>query len=153
MNTVHVVTACLKYILILSSLQWLGLLSATFLKASKQILLCTSLHVSHIWPLYISYDRESVRRKVWYVCVETVKNVLAGVFTGGRDSTVDITGCCGLDGPGFEPVGGEIFRTCPHLAWCPPKSPYFFFNYFQCVVGPGTYALDRTDALVGIRTE
>lgn len=76
----------------------------------------------------ISSNRASARRKVSYVCVETVKNARAGVVTGGRDSTVDITSCCGLDGPGFEPVGGEIFRTCGPGAYPSLRTFFFFFN-------------------------
>jgi len=31
----------------------------------------------------------------------------------GRDSSVDIATRYGLDGPGSNPDGGGIFRTCP----------------------------------------
>ena len=30
----------------------------------------------------------------------------------------------GLDGPGSNPGGGEIFRTCPHRPWGPPSLLY-----------------------------
>jgi len=32
---------------------------------------------------------------------------------GGPGSVVDIATAYGLDGPGIESGGGEIFRTCP----------------------------------------
>ena len=37
----------------------------------------------------------------------------------GRDSSVGIEYCYGLDGPGIESrwVGGEIFRTRPDRSW------------------------------------
>ena len=38
----------------------------------------------------------------------------------GRDSSVCIATCYGLDGPGFESQRGEIFRTHPDLPWGPP---------------------------------
>jgi hypothetical protein len=34
-------------------------------------------------------------------------------FSGGLDSSVSIATAYGLDGPGSNPGGGEIFCTCP----------------------------------------
>jgi hypothetical protein len=36
----------------------------------------------------------------------------------------------GLHGPGIESGGGEIFRTCPDLAWGPPSLLYNGYRVF-----------------------
>jgi hypothetical protein len=49
------------------------------------------------------------------------------MFTGfqvGRDSSVGIATVYGLDDPGSNPGGGEIFRTCPDRPWGPPSLLY-----------------------------
>ena len=38
----------------------------------------------------------------------------------GRDSSVGIVTRYGLDGPGTNPGGSEIFRTRPDRPWGPP---------------------------------
>jgi len=48
----------------------------------------------------------------------------------GRDSLVAIATCYGLEGPGSNPGGGEIFRTCPagpgaHPAFCTVRTRSF----------------------------
>ena len=45
--------------------------------------------------------------------------VQADVCEGGRDSSVGIATRYGLDGPGIESGGGEIFRTRPDRRWGP----------------------------------
>jgi hypothetical protein len=42
----------------------------------------------------------------------------------GRDSSVVIATAYGLDGPGMEPGGSEIFRTCPDRPRSPPRLLY-----------------------------
>jgi allophanate hydrolase subunit 1 len=42
----------------------------------------------------------------------------------GRDSSVGIATRYGLDGPGSNPGGGKIFRTCPEQFWDPPSLLY-----------------------------
>ena len=42
----------------------------------------------------------------------------------GRDSSVGIATRYGLDGPGSNPGGGEIFRTRPDRPWGPPSLLY-----------------------------
>jgi hypothetical protein len=39
----------------------------------------------------------------------------------GRDSPVGVATCYGLDGPGSNPGGGEIFRSRPDRPWGPPS--------------------------------
>jgi len=41
-----------------------------------------------------------------------------------RDISVGIATCYGLDGPGSNPGGGEIFRTQPDRPWGPLSLPY-----------------------------
>jgi len=36
----------------------------------------------------------------------------------------------GLDGPGLNPGGGEIFRTCPDRPWGPPSLLYNRYRVF-----------------------
>ena len=36
----------------------------------------------------------------------------------------------GLDGPGIESGGGEIFRTCPDRPWDPPSLLYKGYRVF-----------------------
>jgi hypothetical protein len=42
----------------------------------------------------------------------------------GRDSSVGIRTGYGLDGPGMNPDGDEIFRTRPDRPWGPPSLLY-----------------------------
>jgi hypothetical protein len=42
----------------------------------------------------------------------------------GLDSIVGIATCYGLDGPGIDPGGGEIFCTHPDQPWGPPSLLY-----------------------------
>jgi len=39
-------------------------------------------------------------------------------------NSVGIATDYGLDGPGSNPSGGEIFRTCPDRPWGPPSLLY-----------------------------
>ena len=43
------------------------------------------------------------------------------VLMCGPGSSVGIVTGYGLDGPGSNPGGGEIFRTCPDRPWGPPS--------------------------------
>jgi len=63
--------------------------------------------------------------------MEILKNVAGGLLflalvalEGGPDSSVSIATGYGLDGPGSNTGGGEIFRTCPDRLWCPPSLLY-----------------------------
>ena len=47
-----------------------------------------------------------------------------------RDSSVDIATGYGLDGPGSNPGGCEIFRTCPEQPWGPPSLLYNGYRVF-----------------------
>ena len=50
----------------------------------------------------------------------------------GRDSSVGLATGYGLDGPGSNPGGVEIFRTRPDRPWGPPS-----FLYSGYRVSPG----------------
>jgi len=47
-----------------------------------------------------------------------------------RGSSVGITTDYGLDGPGSNPGGDEIFRTCPDRPWGPPSLLYDGYRVF-----------------------
>ena len=46
------------------------------------------------------------------------------LFPYGPGSSVDIATDCGLDSPGSNPGGDEIFRTCTDRPWGPPSLLY-----------------------------
>jgi len=48
----------------------------------------------------------------------------------GPGRVVGIATGYGLDGPGIEPLGGEVFRTCPDLPWSPPSLIYNGYRVF-----------------------
>jgi hypothetical protein len=48
----------------------------------------------------------------------------------GPGSVVGIATGYGLDGPGMNPGGGEIFRTCPDWPWGPPSLLYNGYRVF-----------------------
>jgi len=48
----------------------------------------------------------------------------------GRDSVVGIAIRYGLDGPGWNPGGGEIFRSCPDRPW---GSPILLYNVYRVI--------------------
>jgi len=50
----------------------------------------------------------------------------------GPGSVVGIPTCYGLDGPGSNPVGGEIFRTCPDRLW---GTPSLLYNGYRVLPG------------------
>jgi hypothetical protein len=49
-----------------------------------------------------------------------------------RSSAVGIATGYGLDGPGSNPGGGEIFRTFPDRPWGPPS---LLYNGYQVLPG------------------
>ena len=59
----------------------------------------------------------------------------------GPGSSVSIVTGYGLDGPGMNPGGGKIFRTCPDRPWSPPSLLYNGYRVF-----PGGKERPRRDA-------
>ena len=55
------------------------------------------------------------------------------MFMSGPGSVVGIATGYGLDGPGSNPGGGEIFRTCPDRPWGPPSLLYNEYQVFPGV--------------------
>ena len=49
---------------------------------------------------------------------------------GGPRSSVGMANDYGLDGPGSNAGGGEIFRTCPDPPWGPPSLLYNGYRVF-----------------------
>jgi hypothetical protein len=61
------------------------------------------------------------------------------MYIRGRDSSVGIAAGYGLDGPGIEPGGGEIFLTHPDRPWGPPSLLYNGFRVFPGGTAAGTW--------------
>jgi len=59
----------------------------------------------------------------------------------GRDSSVGIATGYGLDGPGNESGGGEIFRTSPDRPW---GSPILLYNGYRVFTGGKLINVYRT---------
>ena len=60
------------------------------------------------------------------------------LYSVGRDISVGIATRYGLDGPGIEHLGGEIFRTRPDRPWGPPSPLYNGYRVsFAGVKRPG----------------
>jgi hypothetical protein len=51
-------------------------------------------------------------------------------FNSGPGSVVGIATAYGLDGPGSNPGGGDIFRTCPNRPWGPRSLLYNGYRVF-----------------------
>jgi hypothetical protein len=80
----------------------------TLLQKAKNHFLCTACHS----VLFVPEEREEVAIYVYS------KSILSDVFPffilqWGRDSSVGIATCYRLDGPGLEPLWGEIFSIHP----------------------------------------
>ena len=58
----------------------------------------------------------------------TISQVL--LLNSGPGSIVGIVTAYGLDGPGSNPSGGEIFHTCPYRPWGPLSLLYNGFWVF-----------------------
>jgi hypothetical protein len=52
------------------------------------------------------------------------------LYLDGPGSVDGIATSYGLDGPGSNPVGGEIFRTCSDRPWGPPSLLYNGYRVF-----------------------
>ena len=71
---------------------------------------------------------------VFFWSVLTFKNLL--LVNMGRDSSVGIATRYGLDGPGIESRGGEIFHNRPDRSWGPTVLLYNGYRVFPGVKGP-----------------
>jgi hypothetical protein len=57
----------------------------------------------------------------------------------GRNSAVGIAICYGLDGPGSNPSGAEIFRACSDRSLGPPRLLYNGYRVFPGVKAAGVW--------------
>jgi hypothetical protein len=76
----------------------------------------------------------------FYVCFMFCNNFIIYYtynVSVGRDSSVSIATSYGLDGPGFESRGSEIFRTRPARPWGPSSFLYSGYRVFPGVKRPG----------------
>ena len=73
--------------------------------------------------------------------VDTFRNFMNVPKNYGPCSVVGIATDCGLDGPGSNPGGGEIFRTCPDRPWVPLSLMYNGYRVF-----PGSKERSGRDA-------
>ena len=73
---------------------------------------------------YVTYSKYKLG-KYWHYCWSF----------DGPGSSVGIATDYGLDGPGSNPGGDEIFRTCPDRSWGPPSllhNGYRVFPEVRC---------------------
>jgi len=76
----------------------------------------------------------------WILCKSTENEGKLTVNVVGRDSSVTIATCCELYGSGIGflwGVGGQIFRTSPHLPW---GSPSLLYNGYRVSFSGGKAA-------------
>ena len=57
-------------------------------------------------------------------------NNVVPMNVSGPGSVDSIATGYGLDGPGIDPCGGEVFRTCPDWPWGPPSLLYNGYQVF-----------------------
>ena len=86
-----------------------------------------TIHPSLIPRLRV--DRNTTHPPMWPWNAETTFTFISRGFLVGRDVAVGIATRYGLDGPGIEPRGGEIF-ICPQRPWGPPSLLYNGYNVF-----------------------
>jgi len=65
------------------------------------------------------------------MCIRWLINCTHLMFNSGPGSSVGIATGYGLDGPGSNSGGGEIFRTCPDRPWGPPRLLYNGYRVFR----------------------
>jgi len=85
---------------------------------------------------------------ILYVYVESAIDLVQNRAQADRDSSGGTTTRYGLDGPGMNPGGGEIFCTRPDRPWGPPSFLYNVYRVFpgrkrpeRCVDHPPHLAL------------
>jgi hypothetical protein len=82
-----------------------------------------------------------------YVKLSGDKFNLTSVYVGPGSSVSIATGY-GLEGPGSNPGGGEIFRTCPDQPWGPPSLLYNGYRAFPGVESGRSVTLTPRPLLV-----
>jgi hypothetical protein len=74
----------------------------------------------------------SLVQRCGFVVLEVPMSIL-GHDAGGQGSIVGIATGYGLDGPGSNPGGCDIFRTCLDQPWGPPSLLYNGYRFFRGV--------------------
>ena len=76
-------------------------------------------------PMALHTDTYTPVHRPTCICFKTYLSKVSG-----PGSVVGIATGYGLDGPGSNPGGGEIFRTCPDRPWDPPSLLYNGYRVF-----------------------
>ena len=93
--------------------------NGTCLKAWKRHFLLDILSFSFWTHIPRSIKHLKITKNSYWICGQ---GSVVGIATGYR-----------LDGPGSNPGGGEIFRTCPDRPWGPPSLLYNGYQVFPGV--------------------
>jgi len=106
-----------------------------------------SAHVASFAKFLLILSRDKLN-SLWHKILPSARNCC------GPDSPVGIAAGYGLDGPGSNPGGGEIFRTCPDRPWGPPS---LLYNGHWVFPGgkerPGCYADPSPPSRVVVKKE
>ena len=73
------------------------------------------------------------KNKYFFMYIYTCVSIWVCVYIRGRDSSVGIATRYGLNGPGIESGGGEIFRILQNRPWGPPSLLYNEYRVFPGV--------------------
>ena len=105
-----------SHVMVLSCSVWK---SSALLEGSKASPACPCDKITTKMTMTVEQSRKDTKRKKRSTGKQT-----------GRDSSVGIATRYGLEGPGSNPGGGEIFRTRPDLTWGPPSLLYNGYRVF-----------------------
>jgi len=97
----------------------------TILHRKNCVYLCIYDMYHILLPLGHTYESMDCKYIWTYMYVLVEKH-----WQSGLGSSVGIATDYGLDGPGSNPDGDEIFRTCPHWPWGPPSLLYNVYRVF-----------------------
>ena len=96
---------------------------------SRPCALCRGCYSSGLTCHYILRTHGHTKIKL-YTAVCQCTPVVMYEQQCGPGSSVGIVTDYGLDGPGSNPGGSEIFRTCPDRPWGPPSLLYNVYRVF-----------------------
>ena len=118
---------CPSFTLSTMNATWTNLESKPF---PSKTLASTSNHVCHGTERHGTTRQGTARHDTARHTM--TRQCLKGMYqvSSGPDSSVGIATGYGLDGPGIETRGGEIFRTCPDRPWGPPSLLYNGYRVF-----------------------
>jgi len=99
------------------------------LDCSKNVKICIKIYVRGAATCFSFPQTSSGSYYMCFAKVISIDNQLKYIVCG-PGSVVSIATGYGLDGPGIEFSGGEIFRTCPDRPWGPPSLLYNGYRVF-----------------------